>query len=147
MQIGACDNCYGFLGAFFIFLCIFAVICLDVHAYVWGMQEFYKVMRAFYQSNGHFQTGCGHFSKSTTYPIWKIDLNVFYNIKTLAKSNQGEWVFGRQVWSFGGKVYLRRDFSTLSVTCPNLQNNFMFLRNIMLYFMLKFVINDQVGQG
>ena len=32
-----------------------------------------------------------------------------------------------------------------NVTCPNLKNNFMLLRNIMLYFMLKFVINDQVG--
>ena len=33
----------------------------------------------------------------------------------------------------------------LFVTCPNLQDIFMFLRNIMLHFMLKFLINDQVG--
>ena len=32
-----------------------------------------------------------------------------------------------------------------SVACPNLQNNLMSLKNIMLYFMIKFVIDDQVG--
>ena len=31
------------------------------------------------------------------------------------------------------------------VTCPNLQNNLMSLKNIMLYFMIKFVTDDQVG--
>ena len=31
------------------------------------------------------------------------------------------------------------------VTCPYLQKKLMSLRNIMLYFMIKFVIDDQVG--
>ena len=31
------------------------------------------------------------------------------------------------------------------VTCSNFQKIFMFLRNIMLYFMLNFLINDKVG--
>ena len=41
--------------------------------------------------------------------------------------------------------YVAIEEQIVNVTCPNLQNNFMFLRNIMLYFMLEFVINDQVG--
>ena len=48
------------------------------------------------------------------------------------------------------QIYIRLNvpntiLHTMCVTCPNLQNNLMSLRNIMLYFMIKFVINDPMG--